>query len=47
MVVRRRDVLERVTQRIGAAAAGSSALYGVGMRSPALSALGLLSHLTV
>jgi TRAP-type C4-dicarboxylate transport system permease small subunit len=41
----RRDALERVTLIAGAAAAGSSALYGFGMRSPGLSAFRLLSHL--
>jgi len=37
--------LERVTLLMGAAAAGSSALYGLGLRSAALSAFRLLSHL--
>jgi hypothetical protein len=41
----RRDAFERVTLIAGAAAAGSSALYGFGMRSPGLSAFRLLSHL--
>jgi hypothetical protein len=41
----RRGLLERVTLLVGAAAAGSSALYGFGLRSPALSAFRLLSHL--
>jgi hypothetical protein len=41
----RRDVLERVTTITGAAAAGSSMLYGFGLRSPALSAFRLVSHL--
>jgi hypothetical protein len=36
---------ERITLLMGAAAAGSSALYGLGLRSPALSAFRLLSHL--
>ena len=40
-----RTNLERVTLLTGAAAAGSSALYGLGLRSPALSAFRLLSHL--
>ena len=41
----RRHVLERATLLVGAAAACSSALYGFGMRSLALSAFRLLSHL--
>jgi hypothetical protein len=41
----RRDLLERVTLVTGAAAAGSSALFGFGVRSPGLSAFRLLSHL--
>lgn len=40
-----RNSLERVTLLMGAAAAGSSALYGFGLRSAALSAFRLLSHL--
>ena len=40
-----RNILERVTLLMGAAAAGSSALYGFGLRSPGLSAFRLLSHL--
>jgi hypothetical protein len=40
-----RNSLERITLLMGAAAAGSSALYGLGLRSPALSAFRLLSHL--
>jgi hypothetical protein len=47
LFLRWRDVLERVTLLIGATAAGSSALYGFGMRSPALSAFRLLSHLAL
>jgi len=43
----RRDVLERVTLIIGAAAASSTALYGLGVRSSFLSAFRLLSHLAV
>jgi hypothetical protein len=43
----RRHPLERATLTIGAAAAGSSMLYGFGMRSPALSAFRLLSHLVM
>jgi hypothetical protein len=41
----RRHPLERLTLIIGAAAAGSSALYGFGVRSDSLSAFRLLSHL--
>jgi hypothetical protein len=42
-----RGGLERITLLVGAAAAGSSALYGFGLRSPALSSFRLLSHLAV
>lgn len=40
-----RNRLERITLLMGGAAAGSSALHGLGLRSPALSAFRLLSHL--
>jgi len=40
-----RGVLERCTLLMGAAAAGSSALFGFGLRSAGLSAFRLLSHL--
>src|SRR5262245_30243681 len=43
----RRHPLERVTLIVGALAAGSSALFGFGMRSPLLSAFRLLSHLVL
>ena len=43
----RRDVWERVTGVLGAAAAGSTTLYGFGLRSPALSEFRLLSHLAL
>jgi type III secretory pathway component EscU len=39
-----RSALERVTLLAAAAAAGSTALYGLGYRSAGLSALRLLSH---
>lgn len=42
-----RAALERVTLLIAAAAAGSTALYGFGLRSSGLSAFRLLSHLAV
>ena len=41
----RLDLFERLTAITGAVAAGSSALYGFGMRSAGLSAVRLLSHL--
>lgn len=41
----RRNTLERITLLTGAAAAGSSALFGFGLRSPGLLAFRLLSHL--
>jgi hypothetical protein len=41
----RRNRLERITLLSGAAAAGSSAIYGFGLRSAGLSAFRLLSHL--
>jgi hypothetical protein len=40
-----RNSLQRITLLMGAAAAGSSALYGLGLSSPALSAFRLLAHL--
>lgn len=40
-----RSVLDRVTLFVAAAAAGSTALYGLGYRSTALSAFRLLLHL--
>jgi hypothetical protein len=40
-----RRTLERVTLLVAAAAAGSTALYGIGLRSAWLSAFRLLSHL--
>ena len=40
-----RPALERTVLLTAAAAAGSSALFGFGLRSPALSAFRLLSHL--
>jgi hypothetical protein len=40
-----RHPLERATLVVGAAAAGSSALFGFGLRSAFLSAFRLLSHL--
>ena len=43
----RRDAWERVTGILGAAAAGSTTLFGFGWRSPALSAFRLLSHLAL
>lgn len=43
----RRDPWERVTGILGAAAAGSTTLFGFGFRSPALSAFRLLSHLAL
>ena len=43
----RRHPLERVALVVGALAAGSSALYGFGLRSPFLSAFRLLSHLAL
>src|ERR1700722_1212641 len=39
-----RRVLDRIALLIAAAAAGSSALYGFGLRSAALSAFRVLSH---
>jgi len=41
----RHNVLDRATLIVGAAAAGSSVLFGLGLRSAALSAFRLLSHL--
>ena len=41
----RRDALERLTLLTAAAAAGSSMLFGFGVRSPLLSAFRLVSHL--
>ena len=41
----RRDILERITLLMAAAAAGSTALHGFGLRSAGLSAFRLLSHL--
>jgi len=40
-----RSVLDRITLLVVAAAAGSTALYGLGYRSAGLSAFRLLSHL--
>lgn len=42
-----RHPLERAALVMSVAAAGSSFLFGVGMRSPALSAFRLLSHLVM
>lgn len=41
-----RSFLDRMTLLVAAAAAGSTALYGLGYRSAELSAFRLLSHLT-
>ena len=43
----RRNLFERITLLTGAAAAGSSAVYGFGLRLPSLSAFRLLSHLVM
>jgi hypothetical protein len=44
LLVARLDLVERVTLVSTAIAAGSSALFGVGIRSPALSAVRLIFH---
>jgi hypothetical protein len=44
LFVVRRDLVERITLVCAVIAAGSSALYGVGIRSPALSAVRLCFH---
>jgi hypothetical protein len=43
----RRDLFERITLLSCAAAAGSSTLYGFGLRSPGLSAFRLVSHVVM
>ena len=43
----RRDPIERAALLIAVVAAGSSVLFGFGLRSPWLSAVRLLSHLTL
>jgi len=40
----RRDIVERITLVCVVVAAGSSALFGVGVRSPALSVVRLIFH---
>lgn len=47
LFVVRRHPLERTALALSVAAAGSSFLYGMGMRSPALAAFRLLSHLAM
>jgi hypothetical protein len=43
----RRDLIERAALITGILAPGSSALFGLGLRSPLLAALRLLSHLAL
>ena len=43
----RRDLLERATLIVAVIAAASAALFGFGLRSPALSAVRLVSHLVL